>query len=276
MLSVPRTISHPIFVHQCGALASETMQTSRSRFSLPLATAIFALICWTLTACGGGGGGGGSTPGGAGTFVEAQVNGLPADLNNLQVGDAANIQVAAYDELGNRVVLAVSSVVTTDALNAVSTVSGTILNATGTNGNLYGLTAVSTGTPYTATFRVKPVQARVKSSVVASGTAAPLRGIRLLFFASGGINVGSVFTQFDGTFNASIPSNATSFTIDSTTIPSKYAKQFSFNGKSYVTGLSCAAPLPTLTNGTTLTLPGNLALYPSSAGPPPPPTGCGG
>lgn len=232
----------------------------------------FAVATALLASCGGGGTTT-VTPGGPGARVEALQAGLPVDLNNLQVGDSVQIIVANYDSSNVRTTV-VPSGVTKDDAGAISTLSGSTLTATATSGTSYNLSVQSSLGSFSVPFKVKPVQARVKGTVIQSGTSLPLRGVTVRFYTSTLVEVASATSQYDGSFNASVPTSTTVFTIDATTLGKGYNKQFGFNTKYYLTGLSCAASLPTLTSGVTTNLATPLTLFPGSAGPPPPPTGC--
>lgn len=250
---------------------------SKTFFPFLLALGLVAII-----SCGGSGVGSGTTStattattAGSGPFLEASVGGLPTDLTNLQVGDIAQIVVATYDSNNVRSTTTPTGMSATDH-GAVATLGTSTLTANVSDGNTYTLTAVGGSQSASAPFKIKPVQARVTGGVVVAGTSTPVQGVTVLFYNTAGTLVGSAVSQFDGTFNASVPTSATLFTLDATTISSAFAKQFGFATKSFVTGFSCAATLPALTSGAITSLSTPIALYQGSSGPPPPPTGCGG
>lgn len=145
-----------------------------------------------------------------------------------------------------------------------------------TTGSL-SVTATADGQTYSTFYNIKVDQVRLIGSVSAPGaTQSQLNQILVEFFnASGGL-VDTVTVATDGTFRASVPTVATSFTVVADTIPSAFYQSYSYGGNQYTAGLvTCFAGLPTgLIAGATV-LPSTVSITPRVAGQgTPTPTGC--
>lgn len=138
---------------------------------------------------------------------------------------------------------------------------------TGTTGGTTALTTGGTSGGNTAL---------VSGKVLTSGTAIGIAGLVLTFHAADGTVLATATTQADGTFAGNVPPNATSFNIDPASMGTAYHRYFIYGTKSYApTFANCRAPLPPLTVGQSISLPGgNIQVPLSIEPPPPPPTGC--
>jgi hypothetical protein len=120
---------------------------------------------------------------------------------------------------------------------------------------------------YFAPYQIKPRQSVVLGRIVDETTGNPVRGVTLEFFDAAGVRVGTVAQPFAGTFRASVPSNAASYSVIADTIPAQYRRVFSADGLGFRTGdPGCNASLPTL--GLTPVNIGDISLTPRTAAEP--------
>jgi hypothetical protein len=104
----------------------------------------------------------------------------------------------------------------------------------------------------------------------------PLASLTVKFYTSGGALVGSSTTNGSGNFGANLPTNASFFTVDLSTMAegANYFNQFTYNGEDYLANdTSCLAKAPAFSAGQAKSL-GTLSFTPRWLGPPAPPTGC--
>ncbi len=115
----------------------------------------------------------------------------------------------------------------------------------------------------------------INGKVVDQDSQVGISGVNVVFLNNVGTIIAQYTTAANGTFRATVPVTAIRFHIVSASIPGTYYKAYEYNGKRY-TALSslCSAPLPTLTAGTTISLPTFIDVPPTSGPPPPPPNGC--
>lgn len=174
--------------------------------------------------------------------------------------------------------------------NVTWTASGGTITPTGTGtarftapgvvGN-YTVTARSvadTNRKGVATVTVTPSagsNAIINGKVVDQDSQVGISGVNVVFLNNVGTIIAQYTTAANGTFRATVPVTAIRFHIVSASIPGTYYKAYEYNGKRY-TALSslCSAPLPTLTAGTTISLPTFIDVPPTTGPPPPPPNGC--
>ncbi|MBV6457684.1 MAG: hypothetical protein HONBIEJF_00801 [Fimbriimonadaceae bacterium] len=141
-------------------------------------------------------------------------------------------------------------------------------------GSTGGSTSLTTGGNNTGGTGGNTTQ--ISGKVITSGTAIGIQGLVVTFHAADGSVIASATTQADGTFAANVPPNAVTFSIDPASFGSSYHKYFIYGTASYAPNfLNCRAPLPPLTVGQSISLPGGDIKVPLSIEPPPPPpTGC--
>lgn len=252
---------------------------------------LFLLVVFILAiACGGGGGSNSttntttSTTTGGTTKAEAVLAGNPSqiiDPLNIQVGETIQFEVVHYTAANVRSVLASSNWTTTDNGASVGTLSPSgVLTASASSPGTFTATGTSGGSNFSINYLVKPIQALVSGTMLDSN-GDPVSGVSIVFYTAGGTPVGRVKTASNGTFRASVPTTATKFNLDPTTMSfDKYFKSFVFSSKRYsaLIATSCAAPLPPLTNGvttpiSTVTVDAAMTLGQHNP-PPPPPNGC--
>ncbi|MEQ1822414.1 MAG: hypothetical protein ABL949_07885 [Fimbriimonadaceae bacterium] len=115
----------------------------------------------------------------------------------------------------------------------------------------------------------------VTGQVRREGTTTGVPNATVAFYNSAGAELGRATTGADGRFSASVPITATRFHIITSSITPAYYAQYTYSGLRYTTlVISCSAPLPVLSAGSTTPLPNGVDLNLSSDPPPPPPNGC--
>jgi hypothetical protein len=187
--------------------------------------------------------------------VQCPFNYQYFDPLNFQIGDQVQFQLASYSN-GVRTVLPATGWTSTDT----GGLSGTLAYDSG-DFNMNGaqsqapqtVTVAYNGALYTAQYDVNPRRARVRGRLLDHLTNAPIANVEIDFYgpsSSGSVQqVGTVITQFDGTFQVSVPaiSNSagnltTEFTINNATIPEAsgtfpgYQRWFLYLGTLYPTG----------------------------------------
>jgi hypothetical protein len=218
-----------------------------------------------LLACGGAGegsstSGGGNPVAGPNTVVEAVLapgGVLPGDPSayvyvdplNIQVSQNVVFQLASYN--GNvRTVLPGTQWRSSDDSGSF----GSLGDVTGLYqaGNIVTTTSLFMGTRYDgvdyyAAYKINPAQGVIVGQIVDDSTGLPLRGVRLEFFNDIGVRVGSVSQPFQGQFRASVPTNASQFTVTSDSLPSGYQRVYTFDGRGYRNDdPGCNSSLPTV------------------------------
>lgn len=257
--------------------------------------AVFSLASAILLGCGGGGGGGtsgsdGGSSGGrpAGAITTQQIVGVSSgkirSLGNLAVGDKVNIRSLAlyfsqnrytggYLETTSDIFVDAPGVATLDGstLTAVGQGTGTI-SLVGANGVALGPVAIS----------VEPVGTRISGRVrrvQVNNSSAGIAGVVVKFLNSSGTTVAQVPTGPDGSYQANVPTSATSFIVDLAALPTTFYNQFTYGDLDYTaepgdSGL-CSVPLPALSEGASITLDDAIGYARSSSSPPAPPvSGC--
>jgi len=146
-------------------------------------------------------------------------------------------------------------------------------SGTGTTG---GTTSLTTGGTNTGGSTGGGNTTQISGKVITSGTAIGIQGLVLTFHAADGSVLATATSQADGTFIANVPPNAVTFSIDPASFGTSYHKYFVYGTASYAPNFAnCRAPLPPLTAGQSISLPGgNIQVPLSIEPPPPPPTGC--
>jgi len=211
------------------------------------------------------------------------------DPNDIECNEQITFQLVSYASDGTRNILPGVTFVSSDATGVYGNLAGNTGDYLAGNaatppppGNTMiatplTLSAMYNGTQYSALYQLKIDQVRVLGTVLAQGTNADqLVGTKVQFFNSAGALVDSTTVQFDGSFRASVPVVATSFTILADTIPDSFYHSFNYLGLQYDAGVvTCFAPLPTgLVTGTT-SLAGTIFVSPRVANQgTPPSTGC--
>ena len=232
------------------------------------------------------------TPGLQAGLINPTVFGV-ADPTNIQTGEQYTFQLVYYTGSQPNIVRNIISSGVTWASSDTSQTYGNLAANTGnfiagqttTTSPLF-VTATYKGTTYTATYAVNIRQARLLGTVVSQGTNLPVPGAQVQFYTnlSGAFQLSDTVTAgYDGSIRASVPTNATLFTIIADTLPSGFYQSFSYTGTEYTAGqVDCLAPLTTngdLTDATTGLIIGTTSLQapllvaPTSAALPAP-TGC--
>lgn len=261
---------------------------------LPVATVLCSLVAVILLGCGGGGGGSAtsSTTATTGTTASGRTQielvaltgtGATVDPLNLRVGASVkftlvnvNLSTGALQSVSN------SPVTTTDTGN----VAGTFVSNTGqftalnpTNGVQYTASSTYGGATYSTNYAVTSNTTSVSGQVTDSN-GVPVAFAQVNYYDGSGNLVGGSVSNTAGTFTGFVPATAVRFNVLNTTIsPSYYYRILEYGIGTYaLTGSTCAAPLPTLTAGSSVSLP-NTLVFPSlvdavgaSTNPPPPPT----
>lgn len=253
--------------------------------------ALFAFLALVLViGCGGGGGGGGNGGGNGGNggsfdqiILEAVLASNPntfVDPANIQVGDIVQFQVAGYDN-GVRTVLAAGPFATTDATNAVGTLSSTgLFTATASSNQQFTASTSAGGANRTRNYLVKPTQALVSGTVVDSN-GRPVFDALVRIINGSNLIIATGRTGVDGRFRISTPATGESINIDPVSLSATtYYNSFILSSKRYTTlDVVCSAPLPPLGIGSTVGAGTLIVDTVRNIGgginvPPPPPDGC--
>lgn len=174
--------------------------------------------------------------------------------------------------------------------NATFTATGGTLTTTGPHSVSYRAPA-ATGT-YTVTARATANTSRTSTATVVvanvgsnatvtgrilvDGTSIGISGLTVQFFNATGSEVGRATTNATGSFSAQVPASAKRFHILSSSISASYYKAYEYRTVRYsALVVTCTAPLPALTAGASVALPGTVQVPSVNDPPPPPPNGCG-
>jgi len=224
------------------------------------------------------------TPGLQADLIDPTVFGIQ-DPTNIQCNEQLVFQLVNYSADGTRNIIPATFACSDSGglYGNLSTNSGVYLAGnkptpppSPTTGSL-SMSATADGQTYDTFFDIKVDQVRLIGTVSAPGaTQSQLNQIIIEFFNSTGGLVDTVTVATDGTFRASMPTVAASFTIVADTIPGTFYQSYSYGGNQYTAGLvTCFAALPTgLIAGATV-LPSSVAIAPRVNGQgTPTPTGC--
>ncbi len=222
-----------------------------------------ALLGIALCGCGGSGLTTGPVAPAASTLGTPRVEAIiPAsasgtlivqDADNLEVGQAVQFQLVAYDAAGVRVVLTpdyFKSSDTADVFGKLGENSGSYTTGANITTTKLYVAAGYKGTDYSISYQIRPRQARLTGQVVDGTTGLPILGAGVNFYNDAGQIVGSVTMPFQGFFHASVPLSTTRFQVVSDSLPATYWRSFTFNGLRYDAGSDdCRATLPALNIG---------------------------
>jgi hypothetical protein len=207
------------------------------------------------------------------TGVTSLPNPVVEDARDIQIGDIIQFELVAYDSSGGRHVLAGTgwSKNLSSQYGALNSVTGQFTTTQTAMPNIDAIGVTYNNTLYTASYQVQPQEPRLIGQIVSSSGGAAVPGVEVDFFNSSGIQVGAASTAYDGTFRASVPSSAVSFTLNSSTITGAYWQSFAygFGGTTFqydAGSTTCYAPLsyypvtwtgiqPTSTAASTTSLP---------------------
>lgn len=196
------------------------------------------------------------------------------DPTNFQAGERYFFQLAAYTPSGGRVILPATfqSLDLSGTYGNLGTNSGAFDASNNATTTAQTILATYNGLTFQAAYDVKQREARVLGQVELQTSNAPEPGATLDFYDVDGRLVGTVTSSVDGTFRASIPIAATTFTIDPHTLntaannPTPVYNVFAFGGPIFGAGdPECTAPLPGLSIGT-ISLSSPIFVVPSTAG----------
>ena len=174
--------------------------------------------------------------------------------------------------------------------NATFTASGGTLTTTGPHSASYR--APSTTGTYTVTAKASANTSKTSSATVVvanvgsnatvtgrilvDGTSIGISGLVVQFFNASGSEVARTTTNATGNFSAPVPTTAKRFHILSSSISASYYKAYEYRTVRYsALVVTCTAPLPALTAGASVSLPGTVQVPSAGDPPPPPPNGCG-
>ena len=210
------------------------------------------------------------TPGLQADLINPTVFGIQ-DPTNIECNEQMVFQVVSYAPDGTRNILPGVTFVSSDTTGVYGNLAGNtgdfLAGATPTTNGLT-ITATVNGASYSTLYDIKIDQVRLIGSVLAQGTNAnQLAGTQVEFFNSNGGLVDTTTVQSDGSFRASVPTVATSFSVVADTIPQTFYQSFNYLGLQYNAGqVTCYAPLPSgLAVGTT-TLSGGIFVAPRVQG----------
>jgi hypothetical protein len=218
------------------------------------------------------------TPGLQADLINPTVFGIQ-DPTNIECGEKMVFQVVTYSTDGTRNILP-ATFTSSDATGVYGTLAGNTGDYTAGNtatSQPFTVTGTVNGSSYSTQYDIKIEQVRLLGTVLTQGTNAnQLAGTLLQFYNASGALVDTVTVQSDGSFRASVPVVATSFTVVADSIPQTFYQSSNYLGLQYDAGVvTCFAPLPSgLTVGTT-SLTGTVYVSPRVTGQgTPPSTGC--
>jgi len=218
------------------------------------------------------------TPGLQPDLINPTVFGIQ-DPTNIQCNEQVVFQVVTYSADGTRNILP-ATFATSDAAGTygnLATNTGDFLAGNSSTSSPLSVSGTVNGASYSAFYDIKVDQVRLLGQVLAQGTNAnQLAGSLIQFFNATGGLVDTVTVASNGTFRASVPTVATSFTIVPDTLPATFYHSFNYLGLQYDSGVvSCFAPLPTGLSAGTVSLPNVIYVSPRVSGQgTPPSTGC--
>lgn len=198
------------------------------------------------------------------------------DSRNVLAGEQIQMDMTARDEKENLHVIPASGW-TTNAPSTVATLtSNGVLRAVGASTTQYTVSIAYGGTPYSVPLVVSSPQDVILGTVWDGSNG--IENAAVDFFDAGGSQVGVAYTSRNGSFQGSVPSTATTFTLNMS-VPDPgnvyYYPQFAYNTLEYLEQTTCLAPLPTPLSPTGVnSLPSKILPNLRTSGPPPPPTGC--
>ena len=204
------------------------------------------------------------------------------DLTNTVAGESLVVKGVAVDHAGVGTVVALGGVSTSAPGTVASVDSSGNLVAKAASDALYTVSGRYAGKSYSASFAVTSGDNRRSvTGVVRTAAGLGVAGATLKFLgASGTETVATATVGADGTYQANVPVTATRFSLDVASLNDVNGKPLYYNTYSfgtdtsgdalyYITGTSCAAPLP---SGAAL---GDVVFFPVASGViPPAPTGC--
>jgi hypothetical protein len=208
------------------------------------------------------------------------------DPLNIQCGEQMVFQVVNYSANGTRNILPGTSFQSSDG-GTFGTLAGNtgdyIAGNSPTTSNL-AMTGTINGFSYFTTYAIKIDQVRLIGKVLVEGTNALLTPDpthnyppQIQFFNQAGGLVDTVAIAEDGTFRASVPTLAASFTVVGDSLPSAYYQSFQYLGLQYnASQVTCYAPLPTGMQNGTVTIPGIVYIAPNDGSGLPTADGCSG
>lgn len=252
------------------------------------ALALLPLLVSAALLLPGCGGGGGSDPGGGGgpdvselasvrTDATLSGSGASIDATNILVGERVQFRLTGVLN-GQRRYVNVTGWTTTVPAN-VGTISDTGVFSAG-NATGSGTVSVTVkGVTYTGSVTVKGGAIAIVSGRIRLVSGSPASGIEIQLLNSTGGVVGTGFSTATGAVRIATLPTATRLNLNFDSVdPAKtfYVRQFFLGGTDYSTVIpGCTAPLPTLAEGGSVTLPTDIVVYGLGAStPPPPPDGC--
>jgi len=191
-----------------------------------------------------------------GDLIDPTVFGFQ-DMTNFQIGEDYVFQLASYDSSGKRTVLP-ALFTTSDSLGISGNLagnSGTFQASNSATSAPVSIYADYNGKSYSGLFQTHPRQARLEGNVTTPG-GTPVASADVLFYDQNGLLVGNVYSATDGSFRASIPIAAQTFTVDPHSLTTALYGVFQYvpntTTVTYAAGdADCRAPLPLpLTVGT--------------------------
>lgn len=211
-----------------------------------------------ILACGGGGGGVVDVP--TGTVVSISPKSPTVGLCCTQ-----NFRATVTGNSDTRVQFTTSagdiSQSGSDARFTAPSTSGTV--------NVTARSVADTSAQDTARVNVADL-ADSTGRVIDSLTGDGIPGIEVIFRNTSNTVVARLVTNASGQYQGRVPSTARSLTLNDSTLPANYYKQFEFETKRYSLIIGgCFAPI--LAGCDCL---GVISLTPNSLPPPPPPNGC--
>lgn len=185
------------------------------------------------------------------------------DPRNIQTGEAYYFQLVDYDTGTRHLIPNANIQWTTSTPNGtfgqIGVNSGLFIASNRTTQATQFVFAQLGGTRYEVAYNILPRQVRLIGKCLDEDTGQPVvnedasspdykKGVELFFFDDFNSLVGQVRSAVDGSFRASVPTNATKFAATVASMPTNYFQTFMFNSLRYTIGVpACKATLPTFT-----------------------------
>jgi hypothetical protein len=186
------------------------------------------------------------TPGLQADLVNPTVFGV-VDPMNIQTGEEVVFQLVTYptDSNGNPILNAAGLPVrnilpATFSSSDISGAYGVLAGGTGdyvagsakSSGNL-AITATYQGAHFQTNYSIQVEQARILGTVLGEGlsstSGAQLYHTKIQFYDGNGSLVDTVTVQYDGSFRASVPTTAQTFTVVPDSIPASFYQSYSYS-----------------------------------------------
>jgi len=174
------------------------------------------------------------------------------DPTNFQTTERYIFQLAAYQPDGTRVILPATfqTLDVSQTYGNLGTNSGAFDASANTTISDQTIIATYNGASFEALYDIRERRARLLGAIQNQTTKAGVFGVVVDFYDPFGNLVDKVTTAVDGSFRASVPIQASTFTVDPHSLGLNFFNVFGYVGKTYLAGnVDCLAGLPGLSLG---------------------------